>query len=419
VRFLASISKITPPRFPQVLHRSRLIAQLQQHCEQKLILILGPAAQGKSTLAVSWIKSCQSPIAWINLGAEDGEPVSLFYVLVHSLGRALPDLDFMPLLTYPAMAMGPREELPLYRDWSRSLFNLVAPPVWIILDGLDQLPPEAPAYRFLQVLLDEAPPEIHFLMLSREAPPLNLEALKMRQAAYVLPGEELAFTLKETGEFLKTVRKLALPAQAIKKIQQLTEGWPGGLVLLCEGLARLPEAARADYLSGSLPEQFKGEVFKYFGEQIYASLPPATQEFLMRSTILEVVDPDFIKDFLGVEQAREMLDDLAGRNLFIQPIYARNRGWVYRYHLLFRDFLAAKFQTQLGAEQQHAAYLRAGKRRCIIISGLRPIPRPLPRSAESVRTSCGWAKTPRSPNGCRPCRQNWSRRIPGSSFFNI
>ena len=360
MKFPLSISKITPPRFPHVLHRTRLIDILQQHREKKLILILGPAAQGKSTLAVSWVNAAKTPSAWVNLSPEDADPVNLFYLLVHALDRALPHQDFSSLMVYPAVAMGPQEEIPLYRNWAVSLFGPVSVPVGIILDGLDQLPPEAPAHRFLQVLLDEAPPEVHFFMLSREIPPLNLEALKMRQAAYILSGEELAFSLEETREFLQ-VRRLSLPARSVKQIHRLTEGWAGGLVLLCEGLARLPKTDREEYLLGDQTEKIKGNVFKYFGEQVFAALPPATQEFLIRSSILQVVDPDFIKDFLGVEQAREILDDLAQRNLFIQPLYDKKKGWLYRYHLMFRDFLWAKFKTQLGKEQQRAAYFRAGE----------------------------------------------------------
>jgi hypothetical protein len=182
MRFPVSVSKITAPRFPHILQRARLIELLQQHRDKKLILILGPAAQGKSTLGVSWVNSCKTPAAWINLGPEDADPVSLFYVLVHSLGRALRNMDFSSLLAYPAMSMGPREELPLYREWALSLFNQVSVPVWFILNGLDQLPPEAPAYRFLQVLLDETPPVVHFLMLSREVPPTVLLTI-----GFVLP----------------------------------------------------------------------------------------------------------------------------------------------------------------------------------------------------------------------------------------
>jgi LuxR family maltose regulon positive regulatory protein len=359
MRFPLTISKITPPRFPHVLQRTRLIEILRQHQGKKLILILGPAAQGKSTLAISWINTCKTPTAWINLGPEEADPVNLFYLLVRALERALPAVDFSVLLGYPSVALGPREEIPLYRDWARPLYDLLAAPVQLVLDSLDQVPVGSPAFRFLQVLLDEAPPSLHFLLLSREMPPLNLHNLRMRQEAFILTGEELAFSLEETRQFLQA-RRLSLPARSVKQIHRLTEGWAGGLVLLCEGLERLPETAREEYLAGDLSKKFKGDVFNYFSEQVFAALPSPTQDFLVKSTILEVVDPDFIKTYMGIGNAQEILEDLAGRNLFIQPIHDRKKGWLYRYHLLFRDFLCGKFKALLGEDQQQAAYLRAG-----------------------------------------------------------
>ena len=50
-----NIAKITPPRLPQVLERPRLIERLEQNQDKKLILILGQAAQGKSTLQAPWL----------------------------------------------------------------------------------------------------------------------------------------------------------------------------------------------------------------------------------------------------------------------------------------------------------------------------------------------------------------------------
>jgi LuxR family transcriptional regulator, maltose regulon positive regulatory protein len=355
----SSLSKISPPHFPHVLKRTRLLELLNQNRDKKLILILGQAAQGKSTLAVSWVDSATEPVAWVNLDREEADPVNLFYLLVLSLRRALPAIDFSHMLSYPSMVLGPREEIPLYRDWVQPLYALLPKPVRLVLDNLDQVPSESPAYRFLPVLLDEAPPGLHFILLSREMPPLNLQTLRMRQEAFILSGEELAFSLEEIREFLK-VRRLRLPARSVTQVCRLTEGWAGGLVLLCDGLERLSETAREEYLGGDLTEKFKGDVFKYFGEQVFAALPPPTQEFLVKSNILEVVDPAFIKTFLGMENAQEILEDLAGRNLFIQPIHDRKRGWLYRYHLLFRDFLSVKFKALLGEEQQQAAYFRAG-----------------------------------------------------------
>ncbi|MBI4961652.1 MAG: hypothetical protein HY913_00090 [Desulfomonile tiedjei] len=352
-------AKITPPRFPHILYRQRLVDRLEQHRDKKLILILGPAAQGKSTLALSYVMTSDRPSAWVNLGPEESDPVNLFYLLTQSLHLALPEVDFTAALQYPGLSFGPREELPLYRDWTLALLGRLQQPVQLILDGLDRLAPEAPSFRFLQVFLDCLPPSIHLVLLSREMPPLEIQALKMRQEAFILTGEELAFTLEETRNYLGELRQMSLPPDLLNRFQQLTEGWVGGLVLLSESLERVPETLRDKYLTGGLTMRFKEEIFRYFGECIFNTRPPQDQDFLLKSSILEVVDPDFIQGLLGLAQAREILEDLTRRNLFIQALHDPRKGWLFRYHQLFRSCLQIRFKTSFTKAEQQAVYLKA------------------------------------------------------------
>jgi LuxR family maltose regulon positive regulatory protein len=354
------ISKIIPPSFPRILRRPRLLDRLDQHHDKKLILLLGQAAQGKSTLAMSYVSAAKIPSAWLNLGSEDSEAVNLFYLLVQSLQRVLPESDLSPLLVYPSLPAGPREEIPLYRNWLLSLLSRVQVPVQVIFDGLDQLSLQASAFRFLQVLLEVTPPHLHLLMLSREMPPLKVQELKIRQEAYIVRNHELAFTPKETRDYLNNVRKFLLPYDLIEHLHEITEGWIGGLVLLCEILERLPEASRGKFLSKEVSEKFVEEVSEYFAECILYSRADEIQDFLVKSSILDVVEPDFIKDFIGIDNAREILGGLSTQNLFVQPIFDKKRGWFYRYHRLFKDFLQAKFKEVLPAEKQVSVYFRAG-----------------------------------------------------------
>ncbi len=120
-----NISKISPPRLPRILERSRLIQVLEENRDKNLIFILGQAAQGKSTLAASYAQKSETPWAWMNLGIEESDPVNLFYLLVQSLRYALNDVDLSPIQDYPAKAMGPREEIPLYREWTHALFDRI------------------------------------------------------------------------------------------------------------------------------------------------------------------------------------------------------------------------------------------------------------------------------------------------------
>lgn len=359
MKFPLSLSKVTPPQLltKRILARPRLTEILNQHRDNRLLLILGQAAQGKSTLAACHVSAADLPTAWINLGSEDGDPVNLFYLLVRSLEQVLPDTDLSAVLAYPSLMMGPREEVPLYRDWLLALFGLIPAPAQVVFDGLDRLAPGAPAYVFLQVLLDYAPPGLRLIMLSRELPPLQFHDLQMRREAYLLTNQELAFTRRETGEFFRTVLQFPLPREQLRLIHHLTEGWVGGLVLLGFLLNRMPEEARAAYLSEA---RFKGEVFRYFGDSIFPSLPAEEREFLLKSAVLEVVEPELAADLTGLPHAYEVLQDLARKNLFVTSVYDRRRGWLFRYHQLFREFLQSEFDATFKREQQQTVYLRAG-----------------------------------------------------------
>ena len=80
-----SLSKITPPHLSNTLPRPRLLNLLKKNTDKKLILILGQAAQGKSTLAASFLGQAGIPATWVNLGPEESDPVNLFYAITQSL----------------------------------------------------------------------------------------------------------------------------------------------------------------------------------------------------------------------------------------------------------------------------------------------------------------------------------------------
>ncbi|MEJ2659018.1 MAG: BTAD domain-containing putative transcriptional regulator [Desulfobacterales bacterium] len=134
----------------------------------------------------------------------------------------------------------------------------------------------------------------------------------------------------------------------------------GGLILLSESLDRLPEEARDQYLSKHLSEQFTMEVFQYFGEEIFSFQSGLVQDFLVRSAIFEVLEPALIREFAGIENAGDILQDLSRRNLFVQSVYDTQRGWLFRYHQLFRDFLKSKFETKIDKKEKAFLFFKAG-----------------------------------------------------------
>ncbi len=355
-----NISKITPPRLHRIIDRPRLFEHLEENGDKNVILILGQAAQGKSTLAASYIQNSQSSSAWINLRTDDSDPVNLFFAMVHALQYAFGGTDLSSLLAYPSINMGRRLERPLYRQWANAIFECISEPVQIVLDGLDNLSPDAPSFGFIQVMLKEMPRHFHFLMLSRHEPDLYIEDLKVKREAHVLANSELAFTLKEVRDFFKEMRGMSLSSDQLRRIHTFTEGWIGGLILLSETLGRLPEEERERFISEDIPDQYKREVFQYFGQEILASQPAVVQEFLIKTSYFEEIVPAFMKDLFGMENIEAILQELVKKNLFTEARFQKEKGWQFQYHPLFKGFLKERFKSKTGKRERRSLLLAAG-----------------------------------------------------------
>ena len=357
-----NISKITPPHLSDILSRPRLLNLLENNKHKKLILVLGQAAQGKTTLVASYAKMSKIPTAWINLSNEDSDPVDLYHSIVQSLQYVFIDVDLSRLFLYPLGTSEPRSEVPLYRDWIRFIFENISNPVQIVFDDLHRLSPNSSAFRFLQILIEDSPANIHLIMLSREIPPLLIEFqnLKMRQEALILTNEELAFTKEEMKEFFKKVRKISFSPYQLEKIHLATEGWVGGLILFSESLSRFPESSRERFIEENFPDRSVRGIFQYFSKEILSSQPEHVQKFLTQSSIIDLIEPGFMRELLEIENTEEILREHVRKNLFVQAFHDVKKGWLFRYHQLFRDFLKVKLESTVGEEERRSLFLKAG-----------------------------------------------------------
>ena len=353
-------SRITPPFLSRIVHRPRLLHRLQESENHPVILVLGQAAQGKSTLAASFAQSSPVRNAWLSVYPEDHDPVNFFYATASALGPFLEEKDADSLLSYPNHSLGPREQGALFRDWSRALLDQISSPVRITFDGLDRLPDESGAFHFLRVMLEADPEKVKFLLVSRREPPLPLQEWQIKQRIFILRNKDLAFTYQETRSFLRHHCGLRCQAEQVKKVWKATEGWAGGLVILSQVLRSSEnpdsELARIE----GLPDRFQAEVFLYFAKEIFAHLSERNARILLCSSVFQEVSPQFLDTLLNMDGSAELLQELANRNLFVSTVYDSARGWRYIYHQLFREFLQSMWQERYSAvERKHFLLLAA------------------------------------------------------------
>src|SRR5512139_2153744 len=111
-----------PPVPEHSLLREHLLARLSAWDDRKVVIIHGPAGQGKSTLAAQYAGSAGLRTVWFTLGSGYGDPAGFLSGLSHaiqtSLPGAFPVLPPLPRDRFGQDGLGPAAE-----RWLRDVFG--------------------------------------------------------------------------------------------------------------------------------------------------------------------------------------------------------------------------------------------------------------------------------------------------------
>ena len=338
---------------PQRVARPRLIQRLDDglRLERRLTLISAPAGFGKTTLLSEWVQHRHTRVAWLSLDAGDNDlPLFLSYVIaaIETLHPGAVD-DSLALLR-PAQAL-PTESIltALVNDLAG-----IADTFTLVLDDYHVIEAHA-VHDALAFLLDHSPPRLRFIIASRIDPPLPLSRLRARDQLAELRAADLLFTPDEAAAFLNDVMGLGLSREDVAALEDRTEGWIAGLQMAAvsmQGRSDLSAFVRA--FTGS--NRF---VLDYLVDEVLDRQPPAIQDFLLKTSILDrlsaplcdaVLDEGLTTDDesrspVVLRPSSEVLERLERANLFLVPLDDERR-W-YRYHHLFADLLRSRLMQTL------------------------------------------------------------------------
>lgn len=348
-------------RTPVVVERDRLIRQLDAGRGGRLVLIVAQAAQGKTTLASSYLAACKVRSAWIHLEKEASDTAKFSCLAVHAIGQAFPEERLSDFLHSPAISPRAHTEVSRFKERILHLFDRLPHPVILTFDGLENLDPASPSMTLIDELIHAAPAKVRMFLISREMPPLRFQRLKVSQELTVLTNEDLAFTTEEIKVFFKLRDGLVLLPKQARQIRKITGGWAGGLVLISESLKKVLEPDRTGWIDSRLPDLLKGEVLRYFSEEIFAAQPEQVRNLLIISSLLDVIDPKVLAKLAREPETEAIFHQLVQRNLFLHPITDPRKGRLFRLNRLFRDFLFSLFRTRLSKKQQEKILSRAGE----------------------------------------------------------
>jgi LuxR family maltose regulon positive regulatory protein len=278
-----------PPLSPRgrrgVVARTALVGRLRAATDTPIVTIVAPAGYGKTTLLEQWAERDPRPCAWLSLDSA-------------------------------------REQ-----RWPRR-------PILLVVDDVDVLEGDE-ALEVVAALADDVPDGSTLALAARSEPRLPLARLRAEGRLLELGPDDLALTRKEAQTLLRHAGVL-LPEPEVAELERRTEGWPAGLYLAALSLR-----------SGGDPWTFSGDdryVADYLRAEHLTPLRPTVRSFLMRTSVLERMNPAICDAVLERTDSARRLDAFERSSLLVVPL-DRNRS-AYRYRRLVRDFLRSELERR-------------------------------------------------------------------------
>ena len=349
--FAESRLRAPQPRQEWVLRRES-IHTLIHAGDARLVLISAPPGSGKSILVAQWrATQAESRVfAWVTLGHDDNDPVSLWTMIVLALARAHAGIDGARLLRTLA---GPKPDIEnvLLPQILGQLSEQPTPAV-LVLDDLHVIQ-EPTCLRQIERFLDNLPPTVQLVVLTRSDPLLPVARYRAAGSIVEVRMPELQFTRKELDKLIRRVSGFRLTDTELDALYEHTEGWPAGAYLAALSLRDASDAV-------AFIGEFAGSnryVVDYLWEEVVTPLPADVRRFLLRTSILDRFTATLCAAVAEVTQAEAIIERLERSNLFLVSLDS-NRRW-YRYHHLFREALQDQLVRTEG-EQVSAHHRRAG-----------------------------------------------------------
>ncbi len=163
--------------------------------------------------------------------------------------------------------------------------------------------------------------------------------MRARQQIAELRREALGFVSAEIEAFAQAMG-LSLDSEAIRLLEERTEGWIAGIQLLTLALRGHNDATEV-LRATSMAPRF---LLDYVHEEILMHQPPEMQRFLLQTSVLERLTGPLCESVTAESGGQQKLASLLQANLFVSALDATDT-W-YRYHPLFAETLRTLLQQQ-------------------------------------------------------------------------
>ncbi len=302
-------------------------------------LVCAPAGSGKTSLLGTLLGAADDvPTAWLDVGRFGDTAPALWEGIL----EALRSTSVFPPSSRIHHLKPPGDTIKV--GFIADVLAAIAEPgqrLRLVMDDVHSVR-DPRAIESLDRLLARQPDELLLVFASREDPALALHRLRLAGRLREIRSTDLAFSGDEVQELLE-LSGCKLDTTQAAQLRQRTEGWAVGIRI---AVLSLQEGAEPDRFLTT----FGGDdyaVADYLAAEVLTQQPDDLRAFLLATSICTTVPVGLAVRLSGREDAAEVLEQLARRQVLTDPLDRRRE--VYRYHSVLRTHLDAERRRRCGA----------------------------------------------------------------------
>jgi ATP/maltotriose-dependent transcriptional regulator MalT/DNA-binding SARP family transcriptional activator len=332
----------------ETLARARLLDWLDVKIHSRVVFVIGDAGYGKTTLLADFSRRTRLRTIWYRIDEEDRDWVGFLSHLV-AAGREH-DPSFAPSTAALLRSLEPggttREDA--IETFLAELPAISTDGAVLIFDDFHLADEVADIRLIAREIVTRAPERLSIVFASRRQPAVPVARLRSLGELAEIGIAELRFSESEMEQLFRETFRRPLEADVLAELARRTEGWAASLSLVQAALRERSPAETRSFVRGLSGAH--DELHDYLAEEVVGDLPAIHQQFLMRTSILQLVTPELAQVATGLTaiEVQSLLTESERLGMLGRRTERRSSG--QRYHPLVREFLEARLNREIGSE---------------------------------------------------------------------
>ena len=285
---------IVPRRRDDLLSRQRLLDQLYELLDYKLIILTAPAGYGKTSLLVDFANQSELPVCWFALDNLDQDPQRFIAHIIASIAQSFPAFGIQSAAALDSTSQTSLDINQMVAIIVNDAYEHIREHFLVVLDDYHLVNESKKVDQFINRLVHEVDENCHIILASRAL--LTLPDMPLWVARSWVGGlsfEDLEFNVEEIQTLILQKYHVTMPDGTANELVAETEGWITGLLLSAETMSYGKMSKRqVKSVSGV-------DLYDYLAQQVLDQQPPEIRDFLLQTSFLEEFDDEFCREVIG------------------------------------------------------------------------------------------------------------------------